>query len=73
MNYFYFQIDLYIVGIVNPDGRLHIERNGNYCWRGTSNGVDLNHNFDWHYGARGSSADIHDEEYRGTHSFSGKG
>ena len=45
---------------------------GNYCWRGTKSGVDLNRNFDWNFGAsHGSSRDPNDEEYRGAHAFSG--
>ena len=45
---------------------------GNYCWRGTSTGVDLNRNFDWNFGgAHGSSRDPKDEEYRGAYAFSG--
>lgn len=59
------------MAIVNPDGRQFVESSGNYCWRGTSTGVDLNRNFDWHFGDKGSSADKSDEEYRGTHPFSG--
>jgi hypothetical protein len=57
--------------MMNPDGRKFVEKTGNYCWRGTSTGVDLNRNFDWNYGAKGSSSDITDEEYRGNAAFSG--
>ena len=57
--------------MVNPDGRQYVENTRNYCWRGTSTGVDLNRNFDWHFGDKGSSGDRTDEEYRGTHAFSG--
>lgn len=64
-------VDLYVVAIVNPDGRKYIEKQGNYCWRGTSTGVDLNRNFDWNFGAQGSSKNPQDEEYRGRHPFSG--
>lgn len=35
-------IDLYVVALVNPDGRAIIERTGDYCWKQTSNQVDLN-------------------------------
>ncbi|KAI0211736.1 hypothetical protein LSAT2_003412 [Lamellibrachia satsuma] len=63
-------IDLFIVAMMNPDGRCYIERTGNHCWRGTSTGVDLNRNFDWYFGRRGSSADSKDEEYRGPRAFS---
>ncbi|KAL5008934.1 hypothetical protein ScPMuIL_014515 [Solemya velum] len=54
----------------NPDGRAYLERTKNYCWRGTGNGVDLNRNFDWEFGQKGSSSLKTDEEYRGTHAFS---
>ncbi|XP_078589693.1 carboxypeptidase B1-like [Branchiostoma floridae x Branchiostoma japonicum] len=64
------KIDLFIVGIVNPDGRHHVEQTKNYCWRGTSTGVDLNRNFDWQFGGPGSSGDPEDEEYRGSAAFS---
>ncbi|XP_038076949.1 carboxypeptidase A2-like [Patiria miniata] len=59
------RVDLYVIGMANPDGRRHIERTKNFCWRGTSVGVDLNRNFDWRYGGKGSSGDPKDEEYRG--------
>ena len=65
-------IDLFVVAMINPDGRCYIERTGNYCWRGTSAGVDLNRNFDWSFGKVGSSADATDEEYRGPRAFSGE-
>ncbi|XP_078000698.1 carboxypeptidase A4-like [Glandiceps talaboti] len=64
------KLDLFIVSIVNPDGRHYVEETGNYCWRGTSTGVDLNRNFDWHFGGRGSSGNSKDEEYRGVNAFS---
>ncbi|XP_046351212.2 carboxypeptidase A4-like [Haliotis rufescens] len=62
--------DLHIIVMANPDGRVHVEHSHNYCWRGTSTGVDLNRNFDWEYAKKGSSADPNDEEYRGPHAFS---
>ena len=65
------KLDLFVIGMVNPDGRQYVENTGNYCWRGTSTGVDLNRNFDWQFGDKGSSADKNDEEYRGTRAFSG--
>lgn len=34
--------DLYLLTIINPDGRVIIERTKNYCWMGTANGADLN-------------------------------
>ena len=66
------KIDLYIVAMMNPDGRQYVEDSGNYCWRGTSTGVDLNRNFDWQFGGKGSSADKEDDEYRGIYAFSGQ-
>ena len=66
------KMELFIVAVMNPDGRRFLERSGNYCWRGTSTGVDLNRNFDWHFGHEGSSSKKDDEEYRGTHVFSGE-
>lgn len=65
-------VDLFLLPLVNPDGRLYIERTGNYCWRGTSTGVDLNRNFPWEFGGPGSSISQTDEEYRGPYPFSGK-
>nr|XP_054758750.1 carboxypeptidase A1-like isoform X1 [Lytechinus pictus] len=59
------QLDIYIIVMANPDGRQHIERTGNYCWRGTSTGVDLDRNFAWNFGGHGSSGDPTDEEFRG--------
>ncbi|ELT94089.1 hypothetical protein CAPTEDRAFT_227948 [Capitella teleta] len=64
------KVDLYIVGIMNPDGRDYLERTENYCWRGTSSGVDLNRNFDWQFGGKGSSSKANDEEYHGERPFS---
>lgn len=34
--------DLYLLTIVNPDGRMVVETTRNYCWMGTANDVDLN-------------------------------
>jgi murein tripeptide amidase MpaA len=65
-------VDLFIVAIVNPDGRQYVERTKNYCWRGTSSGVDLNRNFDWEFAGKGSSGNVNDEEYRGPYPLSGK-
>ncbi|CAG2191998.1 unnamed protein product [Mytilus edulis] len=64
------QREKYIPDYTNPDGRLYIESTNNYCWRGTETGVDLDRNFDWEYGRKGSSSDPKDEEYRGLHKFS---
>ena len=65
-------VDLFVLPLVNPDGRLYIEKTSNYCWRGTSTGVDLNRNFAWEFGGPGSSALKTDEEYRGPYPFSGE-
>lgn len=66
------KVDIYIITIANPDGRQLVETAKNYCWRGTSSGVDINRNFDWEFGGKGSSNDPSDEEYRGLEPFSGK-
>uniref|UniRef100_A0A8W8ICE3 Peptidase M14 domain-containing protein n=1 Tax=Magallana gigas TaxID=29159 RepID=A0A8W8ICE3_MAGGI len=62
--------NLYIILMANPDGRHHCEKTKNYCWRGTSTGVDLDRNFGWEFGGKGSSSDTEDEEYRGKDPFS---
>ena len=67
------ELDIYIIVLANPDGRQYVEKTHNYCWRGTSTGVDINRNFDWEFGAKGSSSDKTDEEYHGTRAFSGRG
>ncbi|KAK6180999.1 hypothetical protein SNE40_008948 [Patella caerulea] len=64
------KFNLYIIVMANPDGRKIVEKTKNYCWRGTSTGVDLNRNFDWEFGNAGSSNNPKDEEYRGKHVFS---
>lgn len=63
-------MDIYIISMANPDGRRFIESTQNYCWRGTKTGVDLDRNFDWEYGKKGSSSNPQDEEYRGHNQFS---
>lgn len=63
-------IDLYVIVIGNPDGRSYVEQSENFCWRGMSNGVDINRNFGWEFGDKGSSRNRKDEEYRGAHAFS---
>lgn len=65
-------VDLYIILMANPDGRHYVEQSKNYCWRGTSTGVDLDRNFGWEFGGKGSSSDTEDEEYRGKDPFSGR-
>lgn len=66
------KVEIYVVAIANPDGRQHVETTKNYCWRGTSTGVDINRNFDWEFGGKGSSNNPADEEYRGPKPFSEK-
>ena len=63
--------DIYAIVMANPDGRKYVESSHNFCWRGTSTGVDINRNFDWQFARKGSSGDPQDEEFRGTHPFSG--
>ncbi|XP_062569878.1 carboxypeptidase A5-like [Saccostrea cucullata] len=64
------QADIYIILMANPDGRHYVEQKKNYCWRGTSTGVDLDRNFGWEFGGKGSSDDPGDEEFRGKRPFS---
>ncbi|XP_045183186.2 carboxypeptidase A4-like [Mercenaria mercenaria] len=64
------KLDIYVIALANPDGRQHVETSKNYCWRGTSSGVDINRNFDWEFGGKGSSKDPTDEEYHGIKPFS---
>ena len=63
--------DIYAIVMANPDGRKLVEASHNFCWRGTSTGVDINRNFDWQFARKGSSGDPMDEEFRGAHPFSG--
>lgn len=37
-------IDLYIIGMFNPDGRTVIEKTHQYCWKETGSRADLNDN-----------------------------
>ncbi|XP_076350835.1 carboxypeptidase A5-like isoform X7 [Tachypleus tridentatus] len=64
------KVDLFIIVLLNPDGREYIEKSHNYCWRGTSTGVDVNRNFNWNYGGEGSSSETGSEELRGPQPFS---
>jgi len=63
--------NIYIIAMANPDGRSYVEKTQNFCWRGTSTGVDLDRNFDWEFGGKGSSGNPNDEEYRGKTPLSG--
>jgi len=66
------KLELYVIALANPDGRFIVEKTRNYCWRGTMTGVDLNRNFNWEFGGKGSSDNNNDEEYRGPFVFSGR-
>lgn len=68
-------VDLHLLGVTNPDGRMHIEAgeaNGkaDYCWRNTGRGVDLNRNGAWEFDGPGSSSRPGHEEYHGAAPFS---
>jgi len=47
--------EVFLIPIVNPDGRGALERSGDYCWRGNGDRVDFARNFDWNFGGEGSS------------------
>lgn len=64
------QVSIFVIALANPDGRQYVEQTENFCWRGTLSGVDLNRNFDWEFGGKGSSGDPQDEEFRGPKPFS---
>jgi len=70
------EIEFIIVPVVNPDGYDFTWTN-NRLWRknrrhnsGTIYGVDLNRNWNNHWGGPGSSADPNSDTYRGTSPFS---
>lgn len=63
-------VNIYFIVMSNPDGRAYVEETKNYCWRGNSRGVDINRNFDWNFGGKGSSNDSTDEEFRGAKAHS---
>ncbi|KAL8622849.1 hypothetical protein ACOMHN_026970 [Nucella lapillus] len=62
--------DIFAIVMANPDGRRIVESSKNYCWRGTSTGVDIDRNFDWQFAQKGSSGNPGDEEFRGPFAFS---
>src|SRR5262249_2380901 len=62
--------DVHVLGVSNPDGKRHVERTNNFCWRNTARNVDLNRNADWQWGKEGSSADPNGEEFHGDAPFS---
>ena len=49
--------ELLLFPAVNLQGRLRVERNGDYCLRVNKNGVDLNRNWAEHFAPPSSSAD----------------
>lgn len=67
-------VDVDLLGVSNPDGKLHIERSrgspSDFCWRNTGRGVDLNRNAAWEFNGPGSSSREGDEEYHGPRPFS---
>ena len=70
--------DIWIVPIVNPDGKVFDISRGRYeNWRKNrrrnsngSYGVDLNRNYGFGWGGGGASTNPNAETYRGTHAFS---
>jgi len=68
----------YVVPVVNPDGYLYTwQSTSNRLWRknrrqnaGGTYGVDLNRNWDDHWGGEGSSGTPSSDTYRGTAPFS---
>ncbi|MCY4643521.1 MAG: M14 family metallopeptidase [Bacteriovoracales bacterium] len=71
--------DIYIVPVLNVDGKLHDIKGRRYKWwrknrsfnEGTSaRGVDLNRNYSYNWGGRGSSKRPRSETYRGPAPFS---
>jgi len=68
--------EFYVVPLVNPDG-YEYTRTTNRLWRknrrantGGTYGVDLNRNWNDHWGGQGSSSNPADDTYRGTGPFS---
>jgi murein tripeptide amidase MpaA len=59
-----------MIGLLNPDGKAHMEVEKQYCWRGNARGVDLNRNADWQFNGPGSSSQPGTEEYNGGAPFS---
>ena len=51
-------IELLLIGLVNPDGRRHLEHTKDWCWRGMENMVDVNRNCDWEWGGPGSRSPL---------------
>lgn len=64
------ELDFYLAPVVNPDGYAYTHTH-NRMWRknrsreGRCSGVDLNRNFDYKWGGKGTSGDTCSESYRG--------
>lgn len=56
--------DLYLLTIVNPDGRMIIEKTRNYCWMGTAKNVDLNSDLEGNFGSPVGFRNIAEPECR---------
>lgn len=65
-----FDIDL--VPLLNPDGKVYLEKNKDFCWRWNADKVDLNRNFPVEFDGPGSSSVPGHEEYHGPKPFSTK-
>lgn len=72
-------LDIFIVPLINPDGREHIQSGGYRWWRknrsfnpGGSRGTDLNRNYDflWDWIIGVTSGTPTDDTYHGTNEFS---
>jgi len=65
--------EVHLIPILNPDGKVVLEKSDNFCWRwtGMEKQVDLNRNFEWMFGGkRGSTHRKGTEEWHGDHAFS---
>ncbi len=70
--------EIWFVPILNPDGYIYNETlSPDMMWRknrrdnpGDCEGVDMNRNYDFHWGEEGSSGNMCDQTYRGTGPFS---
>ena len=51
-------MELFLIGLLNPDGRRKLETSKDWCWRGMANMVDVNRNCDWEWGGKGSSGGV---------------
>jgi len=65
-----FEIDL--IPLLNPDGKVHLEKEKDWCWRWNAEKVDLNRNFPVEFDGPGSSSVPGHEEYHGPKPFSTK-